>query len=287
MGIFTDESFLALQNKLLVIHPMTKKSITAVGYDLRIGFYAQMNRRRSALEAVGEVKDGESPTISLPPDRYLVVVSREYVFLSCRVAATFHSKSSLAAQGIFLNSTTGDPNWCGRLIFLLYNASGATVELELDHTFTTMVVQDTERRGVTQPVDSLRVLRRYMKGFDGPTNAQIFEYVSRDDSEHKDFLARAEKARRFAARPYPLLVVSLWMRRVVDAIGVPVALLSLLALAVIVLVMNQPQLFAKWFTDAQLTLVATLLSIGSIVVPAVTWVVKTLNKKDGANSLSG
>jgi deoxycytidine triphosphate deaminase len=281
MSIFTDQSFAALQEKLLVIHPMAKSSVTGVGYDLRVGFYAQINRMQKRLEQTSEVKDGTTARIALPPDRYLIVVSREYVFLSCRVAATFHSKSSLAAQAVFLNSTTGDPNWCGRLIFALYNASGGIVELDLDHTFTTMVVQGTERRGVKLPVDSLQVLSRYMAGFDGATNAAIFEYVNRDDELRKEFLAKTAVARRFADRPFLVVAARLAIKRIVDAVGIPASAGVLVGGSAIAIVTMNPHLLARWATKEQLELMATLVTIGGPLVGAIWWLIQRLRKGGG------
>jgi deoxycytidine triphosphate deaminase len=290
MGIFTDQSFFAMQGKLLVIHPLAKKSVTAVGYDLRIGFFARINRVGHVLEQVGEVREGDARRIELPPNCYLVIVTREYVFLSCRVAATFHSKSSLAAQAVFLNSTTGDPNWSGRLVFSLYNASGGPVELDSDNTFSTMVVQGTERRGVARPVDSKVVLGKYMAGFHGEACAKIYEYVSRDDNEAREFRAKVERARRFSDRAYPIVATSLWIQRVVGFLGVPVTVMVILLGVFCGMAAWLPvrlEVIANWLT-ARINLTSrgwiAAVSVPPLValcVALILWLVKVLHRRAG------
>ncbi len=201
MSIFTESSFEQLMGRLIAIHPLRRESITGVGYDLTIGFYIKVNpRTRKVLDARQTTTGGGMPGITMETGTYLIVISREFVCLSSRVAATFHSKSQLAAQAIFLNSTSGDPNWSGRLIFLLYNASGGDVELETDGTFTTMVVQSVERRSRMVPKESKVVLTRYLKGLT-PLTTDAIDYVWRDGPEQSEFKRQAEGVRRFADRP--------------------------------------------------------------------------------------
>src|SRR5262249_49341726 len=143
-----------------------------------------------------QIFDGRRPSkVALKPNTYLIVISREHVYLSSRLAATFHSKSSLAAQAVYLNSTTGDPNWCGRLVFSLYNASGIDVELDLDATFATMVVHEAKPPSVLLPKQSKAVVERYLSGLRGDLG-RIVGYILRDDDYSGAFQAKVDVAKR-------------------------------------------------------------------------------------------
>lgn len=211
MSIFSEKSFKDLMDKLLVVHPSKIDDMTGVGYDLNIGFYIQIDRRKSKGEIVkyGEVKNDSLGNISLSPDHFLVIVTREFVYLSCRVAATFHSKSTLASQAVFLNSTTGDPNWDGRLIFLLYNASSIPVEISLQDSFVTMVVQLVESRSYLKPKESKVVLDKYINGFDFNVS-EVLHYVMERPNQYE---TKVEKAKRFSSHRKPVIIISIWFSR--------------------------------------------------------------------------
>ena len=215
MPIFTERSFRDLLDKLLVIYPLREECITGVGYDLTVGLYVKINPWLKKIEELREIGDGynEVGPLTLEPNTYLVAISREMVYLSSRVAATFHSKSSHAAQAIFMNSTTGDPDWRGRLIFLLYNASGVKAEMDVGATFATMVVHTVERRSKVSPKDPGRVLTRYLHGFTGEIGPAL-DYVMRDRIHH-DFDAKVDHVKRFANRPSVIVNASIILHRYV------------------------------------------------------------------------
>lgn len=267
MAIFSEKTFYDLLNRLLVIHPSRDECITGVGYDLTIGFYVKVNRRRRRIEASGETQGEGDDIISLDPDTYLIVVSREFVYLSSRVAATFHSKSSLAAQAIFLNSTTGDPNWVGRLIFLLYNASGTVVQLDLDRTFATMVVHFVERRSRKIPTDPKTVLAKYIEGFEGNL-APAIQYVMRDDKITKEFYTRVDWAKRFANRPFPFVVLAILFYRYLFPIRWTLLWLVLTGISMYV-ALKGPSIFPQG--ERQLSIIGSIASIISLGVVVFSW----------------
>ncbi len=208
MSVFTEYSFRRYLDRLIAIHPLREDSITGVGYDLTVGLYASVDPRKKVITSVQVHAQPNSARISLDPYSYVIVISRENVHLSSRVAATFHSKSSLAAQAVFLNSTTGDPNWNGRLIFSLYNASGIRVDLDLDATFATMVVHETKGPSHATPKESKAVIEKYLSGLTGEHD-KIVGYVMRDNEYTDEFRKRATRVRRLAALPPPIL--ELWI----------------------------------------------------------------------------
>ena len=181
--------------------------MTGVGYDLTAGFVAHVDPfKKKILNAY--VADNARSSIVLEPNTYAIVISREHVFLSKRLAGTFHSKSSLAAQAVYLNSTTCDPNWKGRLIFSLYNASGNRVSLDLDSTFATMCVFDADRPSKLRPKESKAVIEKYLEGLEGNPK-DIVGYVLKDDELSQEFESAVDISKRWASLPKTTIEVFL------------------------------------------------------------------------------
>ena len=264
MSIFSDRSFCDLMDKLLVIHPTREDCMTGVGYDLNIGFYIQINRRLKTVIASGEVKDGDKRTIELKPDHYMVIVTREFVYLSCRVAATFHAKSTLASQAIFINSTTGDPNWDGRLIFLLSNAAGSSVGIRLDKSFTTMVVNYVERRSDKIPKESKTVLHKYIEGFNSGFS-QATHYVLKKDQE---YIKRAYKAKIIAGHSTPVFLFLILFHRYVlpKRHGIVNALILIILCFFLYIIFKPPVWLQQIGVDEKLiSIIGSLCSIFSVL----------------------
>jgi deoxycytidine triphosphate deaminase len=266
MPIFSEQSFKDLMDKLLVVHPTRENCFTGVGYDLNIGFYIQINKKFKKVVDISEVRDNDRGIIQLGPKNNLIVITREYVYLSCRVAATFHSKSTLAAQAIFLNSTTGDPNWDGRLIFSLYNAAGTTVGIRKDESIVTMVVYNVERRSILRPQDSRGVLDKYVEGF-GASVAPAVHYVLKKDTEYSQ---RVERTARFATHHTPVfLILMLFNRYIIPRKRIWVKTIVLIFLCFSVYLLTNP----RWIQDLGLTdkniknigIIGSICSIGSLV----------------------
>jgi deoxycytidine triphosphate deaminase len=198
LALLTEKSIYRYLGKLLVIEPFTAESVTGVGYDLTVGLLAHVNPAQKKILEVMTFEE-HVPRIVLKPNTYAIVISREHVFLSKRLAGTFHSKSTLASQAVYLNSTTCDPNWKGRLIFSLYNASGTEVPLDLDTTFTTMCIHEVNRPSYLRPKESKAVIERYLQGLGN--HPEIVGFVMRDDEIKQTFETKVDRARRWAALP--------------------------------------------------------------------------------------
>ncbi|HEV8241483.1 MAG TPA: hypothetical protein VGS57_19120 [Thermoanaerobaculia bacterium] len=236
-----------------------------MGYDLTIGYCLKVNRRRGRIEKAWEVNPADPELISLEPDTYLVVVTREFVYLSSRVAATFHSKSSLAAQAIFLNSTTADPNWEGRLIFLLYNASGADAELESNKTCATMVVHNVERRSQAFPTNPRVVLTRYVGQFAGDASGAL-RFVMEVGLDAHEFQRLRDQAKRYSSRPTPVFVAQTLWRRYVTQKALRIAVPLAVAIAGVAVAIRPPiwLLGVAFGSERYITLVGSLASIVSL-----------------------
>src|SRR6185436_7312290 len=176
--------------RLVVIHPLSEHCITPLGYDLRIGFAASLN------------SSGRSETtrdkILIPALTSTFVVSKEHVWLSGGLIGTLHSRGSLAAKGLILNSTTIDPNWSGQLTFLIFNSSDKDVVLDLEETFVTLILHKTLTATRSGPATNpITVANNYGTVFGAASTHLLFEYLNSADNLRlqREFLEMVQKAR--------------------------------------------------------------------------------------------
>ncbi len=195
MAVFTDKSLEIFRDRLFVIHPLVDRSVTGAGYDLNIGYFVVI-RNKMVLEK-GEVDHlgMRGPQIlMLAPRSSLLVITRENAYLSSRVAGSIHIRGSYAAQGIFMNSTTVDPNWSGQQVFLLTNAAWHDVRIDLRKHFCTMVLYDVRHQSRQSPNDTRDVLVKYLNIYQGDTG-EAFEYVMRRDIYRREYEEKVERVR--------------------------------------------------------------------------------------------
>ena len=136
MALLTDKDIRRIVNKRdLVIHPLTEGAITGLGYDLHIGCIQPL----SHLEAFTRV----AGIVSIPPGGYCAIITREFVWISGRLAGTLHARGTLAAKGLFTSATNVDPNFKGQMIMSVVNLSAETIVLEEEQTFITLLLHET------------------------------------------------------------------------------------------------------------------------------------------------
>lgn len=118
--------------KGILIEPFEERSLTPIGYDLRVGTYvfSWQNMRETTIEE-------KKPFIIAPHDTVLVE-TYEYVRLSRQFGGTIHSIVSFAtAHGVAHISTTLDPGWEGRLLIQLHNYSDREFPLKFKEPLCT------------------------------------------------------------------------------------------------------------------------------------------------------
>ena len=136
--ILTDRDIIKLANKKdIVILPFYKECVTGVGYDLRIGIIKPLNEFESFYQ--------DEKIIKIPPKCYCIVITEEFVWLSKRLIGTLHSKGTLAAKGLYTNSTNVDPNFKGQMIMSVYNISDVDIIINKDSpTFITLIFHSVQ-----------------------------------------------------------------------------------------------------------------------------------------------
>src|SRR5258708_38618772 len=157
MSILTDQGLKNVLGKEVVIYPLGDDNcFSSKGYDLRIGYVLPLSKEAHATEA-----STTGAIFSIPPQSTAFIITKEYVWLSKKLIGTFHIRGTLAAQGLFINSTTIDSGWHFQLLFLVYNASEQTVELVEGEPFLTMMLHRVVVPSTQPPPDSfMQIVRK-------------------------------------------------------------------------------------------------------------------------------
>jgi deoxycytidine triphosphate deaminase len=184
MPVLGLEDLKVLQGKLLVIFPAKDSCFTPLGYDLRIGKHILLclvQRDENETPAVGENGDLIFPAYSTS-----LVITRERVWLSKYVMATIQSRGSLAARGLFLNTTTVDPNWDGKMIMRIFNSSPREESLPRDEPFATMVVHTLRRPTPSFPAtDPKRVVSRLVDLYGASVGSRLYVDANSNESQRE------------------------------------------------------------------------------------------------------
>ncbi len=179
MATHTDKDILTGNGVDFVITPWNTDLVTPMGYDLTIGVAATITGNSLNLSMSG--KEAAPVTLKVPGHGKLLILSKESVWLSERVSGTLHSRGSLSAKGLLINSTTVDPNWQGPMTFLLHNVSDTEITVDATKPFVTLVLHSvlspTETAYDADPFDI--ILERYKQYDEGKTELTKFTEYAR------------------------------------------------------------------------------------------------------------
>jgi deoxycytidine triphosphate deaminase len=113
----------------ILIFPFDKRNIKGASYNFTVGQFAY----RVPKDPDGEYKsvyDSVNRRIILPPKSTVLVATNESIWVSHKIAGTYHSKVKLVSKGIGHIGTTLDPNFLGVALIALHNISDNEVFLE-------------------------------------------------------------------------------------------------------------------------------------------------------------
>lgn len=179
MATHTDIDILAGNGVDFVITPWKPELVTPVGYDLTIGVAATITGNILTHSMSG--KEEAPVTLKVPGHGKLLILSKESVWLSERISGTLHSRGSLSAKGLLINSTTVDPNWQGPMTFLLHNVSDTEITVDATKPFVTLVLHSvlspTDTAYAADPFDI--ILERYKQYDEGKTELTKFTEYAR------------------------------------------------------------------------------------------------------------
>lgn len=131
MSILTDVDIRSALGKDIVIEPFADESLSPVGYDFRIGNFVF-----SLEHGLLQPQDG---IYNSPPKSTIQILTRESLWVSSRIAGTFHSRVSLVSMGLSHISTTLDPGWYGPLLITIRNNTDKAIPLNENEAFVTCI----------------------------------------------------------------------------------------------------------------------------------------------------
>jgi deoxycytidine triphosphate deaminase len=131
MALLTDVDIKKALGKDIVIEPFSVESLTPVGYDFTVGDFVY------SLEH--GLVEPSNDCYMLPPKSTVQILTKESLWVSGRLAGTFHSKVSLVSKGLSHISTTLDPGWYGPLLVTVRNNMDREFPLKVGSSFVTLV----------------------------------------------------------------------------------------------------------------------------------------------------
>lgn len=132
MAALSDKDIRRELGKNIIIEEFSDKSLSPVGYDIRIGAAFLPGIHQTARYSEGE-------ELIIKPNSMLQIICKEFIWISPKILATIHSRGSFAVKGLILNSTTIDPNWNGQMALTLYNVSDNDIVLKVGDRFATVI----------------------------------------------------------------------------------------------------------------------------------------------------
>ena len=138
----------------LVIVPYEDTNVKGCGYNLTATEFVYSVKKKRLL-AIHKSNQGMS-YVDIPRHDTALILTREYIKLSGRLAGAFYSRVQMVSQGLGHISTTLDPCWDGMLLFAMNNPSSHKIRLVISEssngstTYTgiaTMVLNPTRPDG--------------------------------------------------------------------------------------------------------------------------------------------
>ena len=144
----------------LVVDPLRHDTVRENGLDLRIGAGFAVQRQVNGVVRPCEMSDedvarlyevGGDGEIIVPPGRFVLVATEEYVKMPSDVVGLVNLRSTLARYGLFVPPTVVDAGFEGQIVVELVNASPNPIALRRSMRFLHLIL--VEARGA-EPYNS-------------------------------------------------------------------------------------------------------------------------------------
>lgn len=124
-----------IEDKTLVIEPITKEQIQPASVDIRLGnTFSVVDDTPSGIITLGnkiEYKSIVTDTYLILPGQFVLATTMEYFELPDDLTAFVEGRSSLGRMGLFIqNAGWVDPGFKGEITLELYNANRCAIELK-------------------------------------------------------------------------------------------------------------------------------------------------------------
>lgn len=123
-----------LNAKQLAIHPLKVENIKGSSINLTASKCAWNLKDNNSAYVV------ERNKIVIPPNNSVCIVTNEAIWISRRIAGTYHSRVTLVSKGFANISTTLDPQWYGLSLVTLNNLSSSEVEIPVGSSIASIML---------------------------------------------------------------------------------------------------------------------------------------------------
>jgi len=131
--LLSDQDIQKILNREIVIYPFDENDLTPVGYNLNPSdFVFSIQSQSLVLESNG--------FFEIQPHDTVLILTKEAVWVSRKIAGTFHSKVGVVSTGFGHISTTLDPGWNGLLLISLNNPTNSRLQLSVNNSFVTLLL---------------------------------------------------------------------------------------------------------------------------------------------------
>lgn len=125
-GFLSDEDIKGLLDEDIVICGYSENNLTDIGYNLTPTEFIFSVNKGSLVDVQNE---NNEKYCFVPANDTVLILTREAVWVSEKMAGTFHSKVKLVSNGFGHVSTTLDANWEGPLLISLNNPTSKPIKL--------------------------------------------------------------------------------------------------------------------------------------------------------------
>lgn len=149
--ILSDRTILKmLDEKSLVINPVTKEQIQPASVDIRLGnTFSVVDDTPSniiTLESQINYKTITTDTYLIMPGEFVLATTMEYFELPDNLTAFVEGRSSLGRMGLFIqNAGWVDPGFKGEITLELYNANKCAIELKAGRRVGQLVFAEMDK----------------------------------------------------------------------------------------------------------------------------------------------
>ncbi len=171
--ILSDRTILKmLDEKSLVINPVTKEQIQPASVDIRLGnTFSVVDDTPSniiTLESQISYKTITTDTYLIMPGEFVLATTMEYFELPDNLTAFVEGRSSLGRMGLFIqNAGWVDPGFKGEITLELYNANRCAIELKAGRRVGQLVFAEMDE-------PALNSYKGKYQGQMGATGSRVF-----------------------------------------------------------------------------------------------------------------
>lgn len=171
--ILSDKTILKmLDEKSLVINPVTKEQIQPASVDIRLGnTFSVVDDTPSniiTLESQISYKTITTDTYLIMPGEFVLATTMEYFELPDNLTAFVEGRSSLGRMGLFIqNAGWVDPGFKGEITLELYNANRCAIELKAGRRVGQLVFAEMD-------VPAINPYNGKYQGQMGATGSRVF-----------------------------------------------------------------------------------------------------------------